>query len=90
MCGRVGGIDLTVDNQGTAKYTRTFGTNSLFAPFIIVHGRPDAILNHNTNKNVYFAFLAANSFKVDHIRLLGNNTFGFEDLPMVVTTITTM
>ncbi|MEH2260079.1 putative Ig domain-containing protein [Nostoc sp.] len=78
--GRVGGIDLTVDNQGTANYTGTFGPNSLFAPFIIVDGRPDAILNGKANRNVYFTFLGANSDKVDHIRLLGNNTFGFEDL----------
>ncbi|WP_366828870.1 DUF4114 domain-containing protein [Nostoc sp. NMS2] len=43
-------------------------------------GKPDAILNSNVNKNVYFAFLGANSDRLDHIRLLGNNTFGFEDL----------
>ncbi|MBN3923713.1 beta-propeller fold lactonase family protein [Nostoc sp. NMS4] len=80
MRGRVAGIDLAVDNQGTANYTGTFGPNSLFAPFIIVDGKPDEILNGNGNKNVYFAFLGANSDKVDHIRLLANNTFGFEDL----------
>ncbi|MFN6474771.1 putative Ig domain-containing protein [Nostoc sp. DedQUE07] len=79
--GRVAGIDLTVGNQGSANYTGTFEPNSLFAPFIIVDGRPDTILNGNSNKNVYFTFLGANSDKVDHIRLLGNNTFGFEDLP---------
>ena len=77
--GRVTGIDLTVDNQGSAKYTGSFGPNSLFAPFIIVDGRPDAILNSSNNKKVYFAFLGANSDKADHVRLLGNNTFGFED-----------
>ncbi|WP_190234017.1 FG-GAP-like repeat-containing protein [Nostoc sp. 'Peltigera membranacea cyanobiont' 213] len=79
--GRVAGIDLAVDNQGTANYTGTFGPNSLFAPFIIVDGKPDAILKGDGNKKVYFSFLGANSDKVDHIRLLGNNTFGFEDLP---------
>ncbi|MHC5848603.1 FG-GAP-like repeat-containing protein [Nostoc sp.] len=79
--GRVAGIDLMVKNQGTAKYTGSFGPNSLFAPFIIVDGKPDAILDSNNNKKVYFSFLGANSDKVDHIRLLGNNTFGFEDLP---------
>ncbi|MDZ8064833.1 MAG: DUF4347 domain-containing protein [Nostoc sp. DedQUE08] len=79
--GRVAGIDLTVGNQGSANYTGTFEPNSLFAPFIIVDGRPDAILSGNGNKNVYFTFLGANSDRVDHIRLLGNNTFGFEDLP---------
>ncbi|MFN6464896.1 MAG: beta-propeller fold lactonase family protein [Nostoc sp. DedVER02] len=85
--GRVGSIDLMVDNQGTANYTGSFGADSLFAPFIIVNGKPDAIVNGHGrknghgNKNVYFSFLGANSDKVDHIRLLGNNTFGFEDLP---------
>ncbi|MEH1882131.1 FG-GAP-like repeat-containing protein [Nostoc sp.] len=79
--GRVAGVDLAVDNQGTANYTGTFGPNSLFAPFIIVDGKPDAILKGDGNKKVYFSFLGANSDKVDHIRLLGNNTFGFEDLP---------
>jgi hypothetical protein len=28
----------------------------------------------------YFAYIGANADKVDHIRLLGNNVFGFEDL----------
>ncbi|MEH2049311.1 DUF4347 domain-containing protein [Nostoc sp.] len=79
--GRVAGIDLTVSNQGSATYNGILGTDSLFAPFIIVDGRPDAVLNGNANKKVYFSFLGANSDKVDHIRLLGNNTFGFEDLP---------
>jgi len=80
--GRVPGIDLTVNNQGTATYTGTFGSDAIFAPFIIIDGRPDAILDSNANNNpaVYFPFLGANSDKVDHIRLLGNNTFGFEDL----------
>lgn len=79
---RVAGIDLTVNNQGTASYTGTFEPGSIFAPFIIVDGRPDAVLDNNPNNNpaVYFSFLGANSDKVDHIRLLGNNTFGFEDL----------
>lgn len=80
MRGRVGGIDLALDNQCTANYTAAFGPNSLFTPFIIVDGKPDAILNSNVDRNVYFAFLGANLDKVDHIRLLGNNTFGFEYL----------
>ncbi|WP_035081231.1 putative Ig domain-containing protein, partial [Aphanizomenon flos-aquae] len=81
--GRVAGIDLTVNNQGTATYTGTFQPGSIFAPFIIANGRPDALLDSNPNNNpaVYFPFLGANADKVDHIRLLGNNVFGFEDLP---------
>nr|WP_322657642.1 phytase [Dendronalium sp. ChiSLP03b]MDZ8203938.1 phytase [Dendronalium sp. ChiSLP03b] len=77
------GIDLTVKNNGTATYTSTFQPGSIFAPFIIANGRPDAILDDNPNndKPVYFSFLGANTGQVDHISLLGNNIYGFEDLP---------
>ncbi|MBD2534018.1 DUF4114 domain-containing protein [Nostoc flagelliforme FACHB-838] len=80
--GRVAGIDLTVNNQGTATYSGTLQPGSIFAPFIIANGSPDALLDTNPNNNpaVYFPFLGANTDKVDHIRLLGNNVFGFEDL----------
>ncbi|MEH2042950.1 DUF4114 domain-containing protein, partial [Nostoc sp.] len=80
--GRVAGIDLMVNNQGSASYSGNLEPDSLFAPFIIVNGKPDAILDVDANNNpaVYFAFLGANSDKTDHIRLLENNTFGFEDL----------
>ncbi|OUL32945.1 hypothetical protein BV372_18020, partial [Nostoc sp. T09] len=80
--GRVAGIDLTVNNQGTATYSGTLQPGFIFAPFIIANGSPDALLDTNPNNNpaVYFPFLGANTDKVDHIRLLGNNVFGFEDL----------
>ncbi|WP_292778201.1 Calx-beta domain-containing protein [Nostoc sp. NMS9] len=81
--GRVAGIDLTVNNQGTATYTGTFQPGSIFAPFIIANAGLDGLLDSNSNNDpaVYFPFLRANTDKVDHIRLLGNNIFGFEDLP---------
>ena len=81
--GRVSGIDLTVNNQGTAFFTGVFNPNSIFAPFIIVNGTPDLLLDNNTanDPTVYFPFLGSNSDGVDHIRMLGNNVFGFEDLP---------
>ncbi|MFN6462359.1 MAG: DUF4347 domain-containing protein [Nostoc sp. DedVER02] len=80
--GRIAGIDLTGNNQGTASYSGNIAPDSLYAPFLIVNGRPDAILDGNADNNpaVYFAFMGANSDKTDHIRLLENNTFGFEDL----------
>ncbi|MBD2339534.1 DUF4114 domain-containing protein [Calothrix sp. FACHB-156] len=80
--GRVGGIDLTVDNQGTATFSGSFQGGSVFVPFIIVDGKIDAFLDNNANNDpaIYFPFLGSNSDQVDHIRLLGNNIFGFEDL----------
>jgi uncharacterized repeat protein (TIGR01451 family) len=78
--GRVAGIDLTVSNQGTANFTdKQLTGGNIFAPFLISNGTVDQVLNGQNNQ-VYFAYLGANTDKVDHIRLLGNNTFGFEDL----------
>ncbi|MEH2074483.1 MAG: putative Ig domain-containing protein [Nostoc sp.] len=82
ISNRVAGIDLSVPNQGTATLTGNFQPGAIFVPFIIVNAGPDAILDSNTNNDpaVYFSFLGANTDKADHIRLLGNNAFGFEDL----------
>jgi hypothetical protein len=57
----------------------------LWAPFIIANGTPQEFLSNNPNNQpsqgplAYFPYLGANPDGVDHIRLLGNNTFGFED-----------
>ncbi|MCC5625767.1 DUF4114 domain-containing protein, partial [Nostoc sp. CHAB 5715] len=82
--GRVAGLDLTVNNQGTATFTTNLNGGSIYAPFIIANSKPEAIVDDNPNNDpaVYFAFLGANPSNYDHIRLLGNNTWGFEDLPL--------
>ncbi|BAZ47469.1 phytase [Nostoc sp. NIES-4103] len=79
---RVPGIDLTAKNNSTATYTATFQPGFIFAPLIIANGTPDAILDNNPNndKPVYFPFLGANYQQIDHISLLGDNIFGFEDI----------
>lgn len=76
-------IRLSVSNQGEATYQGTFAKGSLFVPFIIANGTPEAVLSGSSSNipAVYFPFLRANSDQADHIRLLGNNLFGFEDLP---------
>lgn len=80
--GRVSGIDLSVSNQRTATYTGIFQPGAIFSPFIIVNSNPNTVLDTDINNDpaVYFPFLGANPDKVDHIHLLGNNIFGFEDL----------
>ena len=76
MTNRVAGLDLLqTDNQQTT----TFNGGSLLASFIVADGTVDEAINNSAE--VYFSFLGANSDGVDHIRSLGNNTFGFEDLP---------
>ncbi|MEH2339760.1 DUF4114 domain-containing protein [Nostoc sp.] len=49
---------------------------------MIINGIWSAIndSNHNNAPAVYSSFLGANADQVDHICLLGNSTFGFEDL----------
>ena len=83
VSNRVAGIDLKVSNNSIATLSGEFISGSLFAPFIIINASPTEVLDTNTQNdpNVYFAFLGANTDGVDHIRLLGNNVFGFEDLP---------
>ena len=79
---RVAGIDLQAANQSTATINGTFQGGSIFAPFIIANGSVNQLLDadKSNDPSVYFAYLGANSDGVDHIRLLANNTFGFEDL----------
>jgi hypothetical protein len=79
---RITGIDLSVANQGTANFSANLRPGVILAPFMIVNNNPSLILDNSQNNNpqVYFPFLGVNADGVDHIRLLGNNTFGFEDL----------
>jgi Domain of unknown function (DUF4114)/Metallo-peptidase family M12B Reprolysin-like len=79
---RITGVDLFVGNQGTANFTANFRPGIILAPFIIVNSNANSVLDNNPNNDpqVYFPFLGANTDGVDHIRLLGNNIFGFEDL----------
>ncbi|AFZ19290.1 DUF4347 domain-containing protein [Allocoleopsis franciscana] len=79
---RVQNLDLTCANQSTATFTAQLEGGLIYVPFLIANGKPDALLDGNSSNDpaVYFPFLGANGDGVDHIRLLGDNTFGFEDL----------
>lgn len=78
---RVSEINLSVADQQTATFTGQLTGGAVFAPFIIADGTVDQVLNGQNLNQVYFPFLGANADQADHIRLLGNNTLGFEDLP---------
>jgi hypothetical protein len=58
----------------------------LLVPFLIADGTREQFLAENPNNQpgvgvlAYFPFLGANPDGVDHVRLLGDNVFGFEDL----------
>ncbi|EKV03537.1 hypothetical protein Lepto7375DRAFT_5842 [Leptolyngbya sp. PCC 7375] len=71
------GVVNSPGNESTLSATFTFIGDQLLLPFMIAD---DTIPTENFS-NIYFPFLELNSDGVDHIRLLGNGVFGFEDLP---------
>ncbi|WP_204104061.1 MULTISPECIES: DUF4114 domain-containing protein [Spirulina sp. CCY15215] len=83
---RVTNISLSTGNGSTTGFNGTLDGNSLYAPFLIANGTIDDFLSFNADNAAggsvvsYFAYIGANPDGVDHVRLLGNNTFGFEDL----------
>jgi hypothetical protein len=84
---RVDNIALQVGNQSENTENGSLNGGFLYAPIIIANGSAENFLNQNPDNlagqdiQAYFVFGEANSDRADHIRLLGSNTFGFEDLP---------
>ncbi|TAF08477.1 MAG: DUF4114 domain-containing protein, partial [Nostocales cyanobacterium] len=76
-------IKFAVDNQGEFRSSAIIEGGSIIAPMIIINGTLSQLTDNNANNDprVYFPFLGLNSDGADHIRMLGNNVFGFEDLP---------
>jgi hypothetical protein len=75
-------INLSNANKGETTANGIFKKGGIYAPIIVVNGKKDAFLDSNPNNNpeAYTPFTLGNADKVDHVRLFGNNTFGFEDL----------
>jgi len=90
--GRLGNLNPGDAGYAEAAISQRIDPNAglpggkLLAPFLIADSTPEEFLEKNpTNQqgqgpNAYFAYLGANPDKVDHVRQLGDNTFGFEDL----------
>jgi Domain of unknown function (DUF4114)/Lipase (class 3) len=78
----VADVNLSTPNQTTTTAVATLNRGMLLAPVIVVNGTKNALLDSETTNDpaAYTPFLLGNQDKVDHIRLLGDNTFGFEDL----------
>jgi len=80
---RVSGLDL---HRNTQSLLTPLNGGVLLAPYIIGDGIVDQFLAENPGNlpgeglYAYFAYQGANPDKADHVRLLGNNQFGFEDL----------
>jgi Cadherin-like domain/Domain of unknown function (DUF4114)/Calx-beta domain len=75
---RIAGVDLAVANGQTASIDAVLRGGAIYAPFLIANANPST-LNGNFS-NVYTSYTVGNADTTDHVRLLGDNTFGFEDL----------
>jgi hypothetical protein len=67
----------------TSNYEFTL-EGGLWAPFITVDGTIEDYLDNQSGNDpdaIYFNFIGANSDGADHVKLLGDNVFGFEDRP---------
>jgi hypothetical protein len=73
---------LQVEDGNILNTSFTVEAGKILVPFLVVDGAPEALLDDDATNDpeVYFPFIGANSDGVDHVRLLGDNTFGFEDL----------
>nr|MBX2864089.1 DUF4114 domain-containing protein [Leptolyngbyaceae cyanobacterium MAG.088] len=76
-------INLVGTNDETVRYTTQILGGQLLSTFLVVDGTVGELLDMDTTNDpsIYFTHTLGNSDGADHVRLLGNNTFGFEDLP---------
>ncbi|MEL7494547.1 MAG: DUF4114 domain-containing protein, partial [Cyanobacteria bacterium J06554_11] len=73
--------EITGKNGNVTTYSTLIEGGQLLSTFIVSDGSIEALLDDNAGNDpaVYFTHLGANSDGTDHVRLLGDNTFGFED-----------
>ena len=55
-------------------------SGSIYAPYIVVEGNIDGLGDNDSSNDptVFFSYLGANSDSSEHIKILGDNTIGFE------------
>jgi Domain of unknown function (DUF4394)/Domain of unknown function (DUF4114) len=74
-------IDLNLDGKST-EFTAEFTPGSTYAPFVVVDGTIAELEDgdHGNNPTIYFPYAGVNSDGMEHIRSLGGNTFGIENV----------
>ncbi|MEL7509519.1 MAG: DUF4114 domain-containing protein [Cyanobacteria bacterium J06554_1] len=82
LANRLTDVNLTGTNGQLESFTTEVKMGQLLASFIVVDGTLEQLADGTimNDPDIYFTHMGANSDGVDHIRLLGDNTFGFEDL----------
>jgi len=73
--------NLSTQNGQMSTYTAEISGGKLLSSFIISNGSIEDLLDDNAGNDptVYFSHTGSNNDSFDHVRLLGDNTFGYED-----------
>lgn len=76
------GLEMTGQNNQVLTYRTEMAEGMLFSMFIVADGETEQLLDSDMGNDpaIYFNHLGANTDGIDHIRLLGDNIFGFEDI----------
>ena len=74
-------VSLTGQNGQITSYDVELATDKILSTFLVVDGSIEELLDQGTanGPTVYFNHIGANTDGVDHMRLLGENVFGYED-----------
>jgi uncharacterized repeat protein (TIGR01451 family) len=72
----ISGLNLSGKNGQTVTVDKVLQGGSLYAPILM----SNVTSIQPTGDNAFTAFSLGNADRTDHVRLLGTNTFGFEDL----------
>ena len=67
-------VKLTGQNRKASNFSAEMAGGSFLGTFLIADGLDPV------GKDVYFSYAGVNENNNDHVKILGNNTFGFEDL----------
>lgn len=85
LARRIDNLELFAQEGQTNTENSLLTGGVILAPYVIADGSVDEFLVQNPNNLpgedtlAYFAYSGANPDSIDHIRLLGDNSFGFED-----------
>ncbi len=75
-------LSLIGENGQTTQYSAQLETGQLLSTFIVIDATVDDLLSDSSfdADSVYFNYIGANTDGKDHVRLFGDNIFGYEDL----------
>ena len=78
-------MSLSSSNKTTSRYQFEIEGGQMLSAFIVVDGTIDEYLaaaataDTSDDLHIFFTHMGVNADSGDHVKLLGDNTFGFED-----------